>query len=556
MTNSSHNEAAFYCLTHQVRFYAIGQAVIQCDRSAHAIGQGFPNESVWAYCCDCATFWPYEPTSRGSQLTDCLVCERQIVRRYLCNSCQVISVESNALVRRKAHSIDTITIQPHCPGCRSASIEKSVEHHCAETSITFLSARSTCPLCRLQIVPTATQPQEETQRRFCRDCSAELTAPFRFCKRCGKPQSIEIPQDFTNTDLMPPDDESEEPRWASEEDDTADLTWEQTDPDSLTTPSDFSREATETHDAGETNEESNLDTTTPYVSSWSYPEPHLPPKRRTPWLIGGVAVLLSVGILLAVVATNSNRGSRRSANPTPPRSDDAPSAPPGMVYISGGEFIMGTDAGDEYEKPAHKVKVAPFYVDITEVTCEDYLKFIKEKGHRAPRNWVSGTYLAGASKQPVTGIDWNDAKAYADWAGKRLPTEEEWEFVARGGSGTTYPWGNEWRPNVANAGESSAHHLVNVASYPNGKTSAGVLDIIGNAWEWTASDVVAYPGGHLSSQVPRNVKVIRGGSWQETSKQSTATYRGFLRATDAEDYSATGFRCVRDVKLPPASPSQ
>jgi formylglycine-generating enzyme required for sulfatase activity len=169
---------------------------------------------------------------------------------------------------------------------------------------------------------------------------------------------------------------------------------------------------------------------------------------------------------------------------------------------------------------------------------------------------VKGTYSTGASKQPVTGIDWNDAKAYADWAKKRLPTEEEWEFAARGGLGATYPWGNEWRSNFANAGDSSAQRLVDVGSYANGKTSAGVMDMIGNAWEWTASDVVVYPGGHLSAPIPKNVKVIRGGSWQETNKQATTTYRGFLRTSDAEDYSATGFRCVKDPDQPVSSSQQ
>src|SRR6185369_1860609 len=139
-----------------------------------------------------------------------------------------------------------------------------------------------------------------------------------------------------------------------------------------------------------------------------------------------------------------------------------------------------------------------------------------------------------AARQPVTGIDWNDAKAYADWANKRLPTEEEWEFAARGALGATYPWGNEWRPNAANAGDSSAQRLKDVASYPNGKTRAGVMDLIGNAWEWTSSDVVVYPGGSLSSPIPHNVRVIRGGSWREPNQQATGTYRGYLHMTNAE----------------------
>ena len=126
----------------------------------------------------------------------------------------------------------------------------------------------------------------------------------------------------------------------------------------------------------------------------------------------------------------------------------------------------------------------------------------------------------------------------------------------RGDDGRKYPWGNDWRPNAANAGDSSAQRLMNVGSYPSGKSSAGVMDLIGNAWEWTSSDVVVYPGGSLSSPVPQDVKVIRGGSWQP-SNEATSTYRGYLHKTIAKDYSATGFRCVKDIgPLPAAATSQ
>jgi iron(II)-dependent oxidoreductase len=287
------------------------------------------------------------------------------------------------------------------------------------------------------------------------------------------------------------------------------------------------------------------------VSSWDYSSSTVPAKRRTPWLIGGAAALLSVIILATVILINTNKGTRDFRQTEAVVPEPQPSAPSGMVYIAGGEFTMGTDTGDEYERPAHKVAVAPFFVDTTEVTCEAYLKFILATGHRRPSDWVNGTYPSGASRRPVTGIDWNDAIAYAGWARKRLPTEEEWEFVARGATGAVYPWGNDWQVNFANAGTSSAHQLLDVGSYPNGKTAAGVMDLIGNAWEWTSSDVRVYPGGHLSSPAPRNVKIIRGGSWQETEKQATTTYRGFLRLTGADDYSATGFRCVKDIEPAP-----
>ena len=184
-------------------------------------------------------------------------------------------------------------------------------------------------------------------------------------------------------------------------------------------------------------------------------------------------------------------------------------------------------------------------MDQTEVTCEQYQKFIDATHHPAPPGWPEGKFPAGSEKLPVTGVTWDDANAYAEWAEKRLPTEEEWEFAARGTDGRKYAWGNQWQGKVANGGDSSAGRLVDVGSYPDGKSSAGVVDMIGNAWEWTASDLSAYPGGQLPSPPGKDFKIIRGGSWKEDKSQATATYRGYLAARGAKDYSATGFRCVK-----------
>jgi hypothetical protein len=181
------------------------------------------------------------------------------------------------------------------------------------------------------------------------------------------------------------------------------------------------------------------------------------------------------------------------------------------------------------------------------VTYEQYRKFIDATHHAAPPNWKDGLFPSGFEKIPVTGVTWDDVNAYAEWAGKRLPTEEEWEFAARGSEGLKYAWGNEWRASAANAGESNAGRLVEVGTYPDGKSSAGAMDMIGNAWEWTASDLAAYPGGRLPSQPGKDFKIIRGGSWKEDKSQATATYRGYLVAKGGKDYSATGFRCARDA---------
>lgn len=510
-------EHAFYCPVHQVRFVANGESAIKCEHSSHAIGYGFPHESTWTYCCDCGTFWSSESGDYGPH-TDCLVCERTIAKRYLCHSCQVISVESMTLVRRRSYSIEGSGVRPGCPGCGSAAAGKSLEHSCPELGISFLTAREACLFCELQLAPSIVTGRTT---KVCARCAAELVAPFRFCRRCEEAQFESEPETYSsNAEAVPSDDPEHSFKVESSE--------HEADTESV---------ATET-------------------SEWDYSAYEPPAKRRTPWIIGGVAIALSLSILLTVALINNYRVARTSGTPATSSPETRMSTPPAMIFIAGGEFMMGTDTGDEYERPAHKVKVAPFYVDVTEVTCEAYLAFIKATGHEPPPTWTNGMYPSGAAKHPVTGVNWQDANAYVKWAGKRLPTEEEWEFVARGGLNATYPWGNEWQINFANAGNSAATGVVDVGSYPRGKTPAGVMDVVGNAWEWTSSDVVAYPGGRFSSPVPKDAKIIRGGSWQESEKQATTTYRGFLRATNAEDYSATSFRCVKDIAPPSAAPKQ
>lgn len=181
-----------------------------------------------------------------------------------------------------------------------------------------------------------------------------------------------------------------------------------------------------------------------------------------------------------------------------------PRPPKGMVYVPGGEFAMGRDDGDEYERPAHKVKVDPFFIDEYEVTNDEWKACVMAREcHVVPPGWhtdASGRDIiypaSTTSRQPVNVRLMAFTDAYCKWAGKRLPTEEEWEFAARGTDGRRYPWGNDWRPGLANA-DGASSGLAEVGTY-KGRSPFGAYDMAGNAAEWTAGKFVAYPGATWS----------------------------------------------------------
>ncbi len=214
-----------------------------------------------------------------------------------------------------------------------------------------------------------------------------------------------------------------------------------------------------------------------------------------------------------------------------------------MVYVSGGIFIMGRNDGDEYERPAHQILVKPFYIDRTEVTNEQYKQFIAATAHSSPSHWNNGFFSPTDAKKPIVNVSWSDANAYAKWFGKRLPTEEEWEYVARGTDGRRYPWGNLWDSAYANVDRGTGGNIAEVGSFPNGATPLGVLDMCGNVWEWTSSSLNNYDGQELIAPG----KVIRGGAYDTPPLRATATYRGVLQPDKA--YGKTGFRCVKDVSV-------
>jgi formylglycine-generating enzyme required for sulfatase activity len=289
-------------------------------------------------------------------------------------------------------------------------------------------------------------------------------------------------------------------------------------------------------------------TTSEYVPSWDQPSAFTSPARRGPrlWLVG-LVIIGAIVVMLTVISLKQRVNTEDNANVRPTPTE--PAVPVGMVRIPGGEFSMGSDRtnADEQEKPAHKETVTAFYIDATEVTCEEYQKFVKATGHKAPAKWLDGSCPSGDALKPVTGVDWYDASAYAKWVNKRLPTEEEWEFAARGTDGRRYPWGNEWKDEAANAGTTAHKHLAEVREHKEGASPFGAFDMVGNAWEWTASKLVPYPGGRLAQEASDDLRVIRGGSWQSDKDSATTTYRFGWRASGGKDYDNTSFRCARDI---------
>jgi formylglycine-generating enzyme required for sulfatase activity len=221
------------------------------------------------------------------------------------------------------------------------------------------------------------------------------------------------------------------------------------------------------------------------------------------------------------------------------------SVPEGMVLIPGGTFQMGREGGDDFERPVRVVTVRPFLLDRTEVTNLAYRQFVVANGEPPPPHWMNGTYPEGEEQFPVVNLTWEEARRFAGWAGKRLPTEAEWEYAARGGDDRLYPWGDEWEPNWANAERGANGQVMAVGSFPAATGRFGLFDMCGNVWEWTADDLSAYDGSGVSLGTG---KVIRGGAFDVPRSRATTTYRGVVPAENR--YEKTGFRCARDLDKP------
>jgi formylglycine-generating enzyme required for sulfatase activity len=236
---------------------------------------------------------------------------------------------------------------------------------------------------------------------------------------------------------------------------------------------------------------------------------------------------------------------------------DAEPAQPGqapMGMIPAGAFWMGIDGpqGLDDERPRHAVLLHTYAMDLYEVTVGRYAVFLRKTGRTPPLFWDT-VDLKEHADRPVIGIDWEDADAYCRWAGRRLPTEAEWEHAARGTDERRYPWGNQTpTPELANyaigARFSYSQTLMPVGHYEKGTSPYGMYDMAGNVWEWVHDWYGTNYYEVSEEENPRGpeqgqFKVLRGGSWSELPKYLLTYGRFKLSPTTRNSY--TGFRCAK-----------
>ena len=228
--------------------------------------------------------------------------------------------------------------------------------------------------------------------------------------------------------------------------------------------------------------------------------------------------------------------------------------------IRGGEIGMGVNQdradwilkriggkSEEYASavPSHQVKLKDYKIDKYEVSNEQYQKFVTATKHKLPKSWKSSNVPIDIANYPVVNVSYADADAYCKWKGKRLPTEAEWEYAARGDSRNIFPWGKKYRDARANLRASNYRSPTDTGRYEKGVSSfSDCYEMSGNVWEWTSSWYDAYPGSkHKDTDFGKSMKVIRGGSFREGPSRATAVLREKLLPNAVQDN--VGFRCAK-----------
>jgi formylglycine-generating enzyme required for sulfatase activity len=223
-----------------------------------------------------------------------------------------------------------------------------------------------------------------------------------------------------------------------------------------------------------------------------------------------------------------------------------------MVYVPAGNFSMGSNDSTADEQPVHTVDLDAYWIDRTEVTNGMYSLCVEAGDCQRPKKNNSNTHYNYYSdplyaNYPVIFVNWNDAQKYCSWAGRRLPTEAEWERAARGTDGRTYPWGNGSPSNSLLNFNNPMGDTTGVGSYSSGASPYGVLDMAGNVSEWVADwyDVGYYgssPSSNPTGPATGQYRVLRGGSWYSDEYLIRSADRHWLEP-DKWDL-LVGFRCA------------
>ncbi len=227
-----------------------------------------------------------------------------------------------------------------------------------------------------------------------------------------------------------------------------------------------------------------------------------------------------------------------------------------MVLVPAGEFTMGSEQGDDDEQPVHRVGLDSFYLDTFEVTNGRFAKFVAAIQSEPPWGFADQETPVIHAEQPVRWVNWLEALGYCLWAGKRLPTEAEWEKAARGTDGRPYPWGND-PPTAAHAvfGLTEGAETVSpIGNRNSGSSPYGVHDLAGNLYEWVTD---WYDDAFYTQNSPSNprgpgegtAKVQRGGSYINSPYRLRSAFR--TKGDPTEHDPHVGFRCAQDAPALP-----
>jgi len=227
-----------------------------------------------------------------------------------------------------------------------------------------------------------------------------------------------------------------------------------------------------------------------------------------------------------------------------------------LVYVPPGEFEMGD--GEDSDCPKHRVWLDGYYIGIYAVSNAQYKRFVDDTGHRAPDKgdwgtavWQGRSFPAAKADHPVVCVSWDDAQAYAKWAGLSLPTEAQWEKAARGPRNWKYPWGDAWDgERCRHGGNRGLETTCAVYGYPRGVSGYGCYNMSGNVWEWCED---WYDSGYYTKGPSRNPRgpeggshrVYRGGGWSGVASHCRASFRD--RIVPGNRIDDRGFRLVRSV---------